>query len=113
MSTYINNYSTISIYDILISRTYNIDITSCIEICKMYTSDKYPLYNIINGYIDNAISTNSIVKDIINYLRTYPDMCIPTSLLSSCIIDMYDLSGFRETLTRNTSVILPTLNHLN
>uniref|UniRef100_A0A5C1J1I1 CPXV019 protein n=1 Tax=Cowpox virus TaxID=10243 RepID=A0A5C1J1I1_COWPX len=113
MSTYINNYSTISIYDILISRTYNIDITSCIEICKRYTSDKYPLYNIINGYIDNAIKTNSIVKDIIYYLRTYPDMCIPTSLLRNCVIDMYDLSGFRETLKRNTSAILPTLNHLN
>ncbi|SNB51297.1 CPXV019 protein [Cowpox virus] len=113
MSTYINNYSTISIYDILISRTYNNDITSCIEICKRYTSDKYPLCNIINGYIDNAIGTNSIVKDIIDYLRTYPDICIPTSLLRSCIIDMHDLSGFRETLTRNTSVILPTLNHLN
>ncbi|ADZ30629.1 ankyrin repeat-containing protein [Cowpox virus] len=113
MSTHINNYSTISIYDILISRTYNIDITSCIEICKMYTSDKYAFYDIINGYIDNAIKTNSIVKDIIYYLRTYPDMCIPTSLLRNCIIDMYDLSGFRETLKRNTSAILPTLNHLN
>nr|CAB5513962.1 CPXV019 protein [Cowpox virus] len=113
MSTHINNYSTISIYDILISRTYNIDITSCIEICKMYTSDKYAFYDIINGYIDNAIKTNSIVKDIIYYLRTYPDMCIPTSLLRNCIIDMYDLSGFRETLKRKTSVILPTLNHLD
>ncbi|QEQ49565.1 Ankyrin [Orthopoxvirus akhmetapox] len=98
MSTYINNYSTISIYDILISRTYNIDITSCIEICKMYTSNKYPLCNIINGYIDNAIRTNNIVNDIINYLRIYPDMCIPTSLLRSCVIGMYDLSGFGDKL---------------
>ncbi|QED21123.1 ankyrin repeat-containing protein [Borealpox virus] len=98
MSTYINSYSTISIYDILISRTYNIDITSCIEICKMYTSNKYPLCDIINGYIDNAIMTHSIAKDIIDYLRTYPDICIPTSLLRRCVIDMCDLLGFRDTL---------------
>lgn len=51
----------------------------------MYISHKYPLCNIINGYIDNAIGTNSIVKDIIDYLRTYPDIYIPTSLLRSCI----------------------------
>ncbi|AAL40644.1 N2R [Monkeypox virus] len=39
-----------------------------LKICKRYISHKYPLCNIINGYIDNTIGTNSIVKDIIDYL---------------------------------------------
>lgn len=78
--------------------TYLSRLYIVLKICKMYISHKYPLCNIINEYIDNAIGTNSIVKDIIDYLRTYPDIYIPTSLLRSCIIDMHDLSGFRDEL---------------
>ncbi|AOP31490.1 ankyrin [Skunkpox virus] len=98
MSTYINSSSTISIYDILISKSYKIDLIRYKDICKRYSSIEYPLNNIINRYINKAISANEIVKYIINYLRLYPIMNIPINLLHRCVTDIYDLSGFRSTL---------------
>ncbi|AOP31701.1 ankyrin [Volepox virus] len=98
MSTYINSYSDVSIYDILVSKSYKMDLVRYKDICKSFSSVKYPLNNIIDRCINKAISSREMVKYIINYLRLYPIMNIPINLLRSCIVGMYDLSGFRNTL---------------
>ncbi|AXN74797.1 ankyrin-containing protein [Akhmeta virus] len=98
---HINSRSGISIYDVIVGKCYKEDLITYRENHNLVSCCRSndPLYDVINAYLTDARSMYYIANDISKYIiDMYPIMRIPVTLLFSCIIGMFRLRYFRQTI---------------
>ncbi|AST09390.1 ankyrin-repeat protein [Murmansk poxvirus] len=114
---YIDSRNNTTLYDILVSKSYIIDLIAYKEnsVIASFGYGTEPLCELVRDYISEARSNYYITKDVINYLiKEHPSICtIPIHSLFNCIIGLHDITYFIRTIMKEQyDEIIEKLEHI-
>ncbi|AOP31478.1 ankyrin [Raccoonpox virus] len=99
---YIDSRKNTTLYDLLVSKRYDIDMVMYKEnsVIASFCAGTDQLCGVVRRYVSEARSNYYLAKDIINYLICrYPIIhTIPINELCICIIGIYNIDYFRNTI---------------